>query len=45
MIDWVISFLIDKPLEDAVIRLFQNRMFLIITAVVMVLIAIALSGL
>lgn len=45
MIDWVVSFLIDKPLGDAIIRMVQNRIFLIITAIVMVLIAIAFSGL
>lgn len=45
MIDWVVSLLIDKPLGDAIIRLFQNRMFLIITALVVMLIVIAFSGL
>ena len=45
MIDWVISFLIDKPLGDAIIRLFQNRIFLIIAAIIIVLIAVASSGL
>ena len=45
MIDWVVSLLIDKPLGDAIIRLFQNRMFLIITALVVMFIVIAFSGL
>ncbi len=45
MIDWVVSLLIDKPLGDAIIRLFQNRIFLTVAAILIVLIAVAFSGL
>lgn len=44
MIDWVVSLLADKSLGDAVVRLFQNPMFLITSAVVIVLGVIIFSG-
>jgi hypothetical protein len=45
MIEWVVSFLIDKPLGEAIIRMFKNRIFLIIVAILIVAIAVAFSGL
>jgi len=45
MIEWVVSFLIDKPLGEAIIRMLKNRIFLIIVAILIVAIAVAFSGL